>query len=201
MGKKKKKIPITIRGLYKLSLSESRRINKCEEYVTLTNSETAKNHSAPFGLGRFATMNSLSPWPSGNYTPFISQLVVPDGTSNTLAISELITPRTGGSWRGILGRPISWCGSGFTTRYLPNDKRDYPCRICPSGGIGVKDWSCTARDSNPGCTIQIITARSRHSGGVNASLLDGSVRFVSQTINIDVWHGASTSEGGETTSW
>jgi prepilin-type processing-associated H-X9-DG protein len=168
--------------------------------VTLTNGDVAKNLSAPFGLGRFSTMNSSSPWPSGTFTPFISPLVVGDGTSNTLAVSELITPLTGGTWRGMLGRPISWGGSGFTTRYTPNDKRDYLCRPCPSGGIGVDGYNCTARDNSAACTIAIFTVRSRHPNGVNVSLLDGSVRFIENSISLDVWRSISTSEGGETAS-
>ncbi|MDR1271269.1 MAG: DUF1559 domain-containing protein [Planctomycetaceae bacterium] len=166
--------------------------------VTLTNGDIAKNLSAPFGLGYFSTINSLSPWPSGTFTPFISPLVIGDGTSNTLAVSELITPLAGGSWRGMLGRTISWGGSGFTTRYTPNDKRDYLCRPCPSGGIGVDGYNCTARDNSAACTIAIFTVRSRHPNGVNTSLLDGSVRFIENSISLDVWRSISTSEGGET---
>src|SRR5262249_33278379 len=40
-------------------------------------------------------------------------------------------------------------------------------------------------------------ARSRHSGGVNLALCDGSVRFVSDTIALSVWRGLATRAGGE----
>ena len=43
----------------------------------------------------------------------------------------------------------------------------------------------------------IQAARSRHTDGVNVVLGDGSVRFVSQSINIDVWRAMSTIAGGE----
>ena len=43
-------------------------------------------------------------------------------------------------------------------------------------------------------------ARSDHSGGVNASMLDGSVRFVSNTIDLETWRAMSTGDGGETES-
>jgi len=47
---------------------------------------------------------------------------------------------------------------------------------------------------------QIITARSRHAGGVNLVLGDGSVRFVSDTIDVTIWRALSTAKGGEATS-
>jgi prepilin-type processing-associated H-X9-DG protein len=43
-----------------------------------------------------------------------------------------------------------------------------------------------------------LAARSRHPGGVNVALCDGSVRFISDTIVIATWRALSTSQGGET---
>lgn len=42
-----------------------------------------------------------------------------------------------------------------------------------------------------------IAARSRHPGGVNVALCDGSVRFVSETIEIEIWRGLGSRNGGE----
>ncbi len=39
-----------------------------------------------------------------------------------------------------------------------------------------------------------------NAGGVNASMLDGSVRFVSNTIDLETWRAMSTGDGGETES-
>jgi Protein of unknown function (DUF1559). len=41
------------------------------------------------------------------------------------------------------------------------------------------------------------TARSRHPGGVNAAAADGSVHFISDNIDADVWQGLATRSGGE----
>ena len=38
---------------------------------------------------------------------------------------------------------------------------------------------------------------SRHTGGINVAMFDGSVRFISQTIDLDVWKAALTISGGE----
>jgi prepilin-type N-terminal cleavage/methylation domain-containing protein/prepilin-type processing-associated H-X9-DG protein len=41
------------------------------------------------------------------------------------------------------------------------------------------------------------TARSRHPGGVNLLLADGSVRFVKSTVNLTPWRALGTCNGGE----
>lgn len=42
-----------------------------------------------------------------------------------------------------------------------------------------------------------VAARSRHSGGVNVLTLDGSVRFVSNTIDLQVWRALASISGHE----
>jgi prepilin-type N-terminal cleavage/methylation domain-containing protein/prepilin-type processing-associated H-X9-DG protein len=46
----------------------------------------------------------------------------------------------------------------------------------------------------------IISARSQHTGGVNASMGDGSVKFVSDGIDVVVWRAAGTRANGEVVS-
>ncbi len=41
------------------------------------------------------------------------------------------------------------------------------------------------------------TARSRHPGGVNVALVDGSVHFVSETIDLDTWRALGSRNSGE----
>ncbi len=43
----------------------------------------------------------------------------------------------------------------------------------------------------------IISARSQHTGGVNASMGDGSVRFVTESIDLLIWRAVGTRAGGE----
>ncbi len=40
-------------------------------------------------------------------------------------------------------------------------------------------------------------SRSRHSGGVNVALCDGSVRFVGNSIDLATWTALSSQAGGE----
>ena len=42
-----------------------------------------------------------------------------------------------------------------------------------------------------------LSARSAHPGGVNVLLMDGSVRFISQTIRVGIWRALSTRSGHE----
>jgi len=42
-----------------------------------------------------------------------------------------------------------------------------------------------------------LTARSRHAGGVNVLLGDGSVRFASNNISLATWRALSSPQGGE----
>ncbi|MBQ1864315.1 MAG: DUF1559 domain-containing protein, partial [Thermoguttaceae bacterium] len=43
-----------------------------------------------------------------------------------------------------------------------------------------------------------FAARSAHSGGVNALMGDGAVRFVSNTVDLGAWRAMATIGGGET---
>ena len=41
------------------------------------------------------------------------------------------------------------------------------------------------------------SARSRHTGGVNAALCDGSVRFVRDAVDLATWQAVASANGGE----
>jgi len=126
-----------------------------------------------------------------------------DGTSNTLLMSEIVKPSQGdGYWSGYLGKPFNVGGGGFTAYYTPNSTNsDIACRNCPNIPIqGLPSYTCeaSAGPNHSDCWKQVFSARSRHTGGVQAVLCDGSVRFVSENINLATWQGASTSGGSET---
>jgi prepilin-type processing-associated H-X9-DG protein len=46
----------------------------------------------------------------------------------------------------------------------------------------------------------MITARSRHPGGVNVVLADGSVRFIRDSVNANAWWAIGSKAGGEVVS-
>ena len=76
----------------------------------------------------------------------------------------------------------------FNTIRAPNDKR-YDCRGgLPHSNRTAATWSLLSQN---------ITARSKHSGGVNALFCDGHVGFVKDSINVPVWQALGSRNGGE----
>jgi len=68
--------------------------------------------------------------------------------------------------------------------------------------VAPPNWrsiDCGTRSAIPDAPGEhaIISARSLHTGGVNASMGDGSVRFVSSSIDLIVWRAQGTRDGGE----
>jgi prepilin-type processing-associated H-X9-DG protein len=43
-------------------------------------------------------------------------------------------------------------------------------------------------------------ARSRHPGGLNATMCDGSVKFIKNSIALPIWRALSTTQGNEVVS-
>ena len=89
--------------------------------------------------------------------------------------------------------------SGFTTVFTPNSF----VRFEDDDGL-VYDIDVNTRKEGGSATqpsYAAITARSYHPGGVNASLLDGSVHFVTNDIERVVWRALSTRDGSEIVSF
>jgi prepilin-type N-terminal cleavage/methylation domain-containing protein/prepilin-type processing-associated H-X9-DG protein len=114
-----------------------------------------------------------------------------DGTSNTMMGSEVNQGQGGSDYRGF-----TWWGgaAGFTAYGLPNSSSPdvMTGAGCTPGGVNAP---CTTTSTASLPRMQI--ARSRHTNGVNVSMCDGSVRFVSNNISLATWRAASTSQGGE----
>jgi prepilin-type N-terminal cleavage/methylation domain-containing protein/prepilin-type processing-associated H-X9-DG protein len=118
--------------------------------------------------------------------------LIRDGTSNTLMLSEVIQ----GQRRDLRGCTWWGTGSGFVTSLRPNDS-------APDLSWANADW-CDPNPPNPPCSfrtaVYVFGARSRHPGGVNVVLCDGSTRFVADAIAPAVWQALSTTQGGEPAS-
>jgi prepilin-type N-terminal cleavage/methylation domain-containing protein/prepilin-type processing-associated H-X9-DG protein len=81
--------------------------------------------------------------------------------------------------------------SMYNHRRPPNDKRP-DCR----GGIPHSDKS----DPNWNYLSLNVTSRSRHAGGANSLFGDGHVQFIKDSINVTVWQGLGSRNGGEVIS-
>lgn len=82
--------------------------------------------------------------------------------------------------------------TGFTTVFTPNTKVE-----ATNGGTTYDVDFVSATESNLGDTYAAVTARSFHPGGVNALMMDGSVRFVANSISQATWRALGTRAGGE----
>jgi prepilin-type N-terminal cleavage/methylation domain-containing protein/prepilin-type processing-associated H-X9-DG protein len=148
---------------------------------------------------------------------------ITDGTSNTLGMSEgkTFTPvfRDGGSpatvgvpipatpaavvaYGGTLkvgGGHVEWVDarsyeSCFTTTFAPNTV------VAFTSGGQTYDVDFTSQREGKSVTLPtytVSTARSYHSNGVNALFMDGSVRFVANSIPQSTWQALGTRAGGE----
>ncbi len=98
-----------------------------------------------------------------------------DGTSNTLAIGEV--------YDGHLGNNSNiWSVGSRHTHTLRTTQN--PINSAPGTGI-------LYNSANNGAFM------SRHTGGANFALADGSVRFITQNVDITQYRAASTIRGGE----
>ena len=117
---------------------------------------------------------------------------VTDGTSNTLMLSEiLIVPDT--NTNDLRGRYCnSWYGnSWFSTLHVPNTT---VADVVGYQGISTT-WAPSSLTTNtPNANL---SARSMHTGGVNAALGDGSIRFITNSVNALLYLNAGTRAGGE----
>jgi len=85
--------------------------------------------------------------------------------------------------------------TGFTTVFTPNSK------VALSDGATIYDVDLVlATEPNPGDTYAAVTSRSYHAGGVNTLLMDGSVHFVGNSIDLNAWRAFGTRAGSEVAS-
>ena len=84
--------------------------------------------------------------------------------------------------------------SGFTTAWTPNRKIIRP--TLP----GLSQDLTGQREARGGPTYAAVTSRSYHPGGVHTLFVDGSVRFIKETIQGSTWRALGTISGGEVIS-
>jgi prepilin-type N-terminal cleavage/methylation domain-containing protein len=135
---------------------------------------------------------------------------ITDGTSNTVAVDELRGGLNERDLRGCWAMPGLGAGTAamFNDASGPNSKEpqsDDMENCAVAGLLGVPPMGCFDSTS----TGQ-MTARSLHTGGIQALLADGSVRFISENIDFSrnpngcgpmdqrgVWQKIHTRNGGE----
>ena len=122
---------------------------------------------------------------------------ITDGTSNTLLVAEVIGGTATGDVRGAWAYPtgVIISNSSATSNLATYNPR---IRLRPNGNAlddRFKDrparCSASNTDRNLRCTAEgdnaFMTSRSKHTGGVQVCLADGSGRFISENIDLGIW--------------
>lgn len=113
-----------------------------------------------------------------------------DGTSHTLMMSEALKAWSNedNDWRGDIQNDQG--NFRFQTRVTPNTS--VPDIIKSAWFRQRVDPSMPAAPGNQ----QVYAARSRHPGGVNASMCDASVQFIAEDIDLQSWKEMGSMNGG-----
>jgi prepilin-type N-terminal cleavage/methylation domain-containing protein/prepilin-type processing-associated H-X9-DG protein len=148
--------------------------------------------------GAFAVRSTSGVNPLPIYRP-IKLKDITDGTSSTVMFSEGIVPLVPG-WGGALGETIygNMGGTLFSTYTTPNSSvPDEPTGPCPRD-VNDAEYPapCVSKSLNPwggpAGAGAFAAARSAHPGGVNVSMVDGSITFISNDVDTDVWRASGT---------
>ncbi len=111
---------------------------------------------------------------------------------SNLSICNSIPTTTASAYSSLAG--AYWAFTmAYTTEntsfFCYNPPNNLSCSIAGGAPEGDQNWAGSAA---------IITATSNHSGGVNVSFADGSVKFIKNSINPATWFCAGSKAGGET---
>ena len=126
---------------------------------------------------------------------------ITDGLSNTMLISEVVQ----GQGKDLRGRVVGYSGgANFTTWNTPNSP--LPDILASAAYCDLAEPlnpPCTALGAtggNPPFNPRLNSSRSRHPGGVNSLLADGSVHLHNDDVELQVWRALSTTAGDEVVS-
>jgi prepilin-type processing-associated H-X9-DG protein len=93
-------------------------------------------------------------------------------------------------------RGFSWWGDAATFESYSTPNSSFP-------DVLFSPLYCINRSPNPPCTVattalpEMYAARSRHPGGVNVAMVDGSVHFTKDSVDLRAWRAMSTAAGSE----
>jgi len=185
------------------------------------------NDSYAFCVGDSGNANLSNPRGVFGYNSSVNIAAITDGTSNTILMAERTFPIATNDigWVAIIsGATVpNDCRSNFNTatrQYTATTLRDFGGDRWADGGVGVQGFNTVLPPNSPSCSVVshegqngLYSAGSKHVGGVQVLMGDGSVRFISQNINtgnlgIDslsvsgmspygVWGALGSKSGGE----
>jgi prepilin-type N-terminal cleavage/methylation domain-containing protein/prepilin-type processing-associated H-X9-DG protein len=189
---------------------------------------TAGWHSYPNNIGTYyRNYNGVLDGPayimsSPQTGPTITLAQVPDGASNTVIFAEWVRGMNSSPTDGL--HQVYWSTMANPNKATALAVIAAACQASTtffsSGGVvwdhKGSDWltaassyshimtpnrkACLFDQDGLSSTTTHIGASSYHSGGVNVSFLDGSVKFIKESINPLTWWAIATKDGGEVVS-
>src|SRR5262249_6488249 len=132
--------------------------------------------------------NSPDPRRNLNYTPsgIIDPLVVPSVDAFVAVRDGLANPRNWQPWS--LYKGLTWSYTEAWERHVYAHL--FPPNVPPINTYYSDTFRCQEGDS-------AMNPTSNHPGGVNVSFMDGSVHFIKNSINLQVWWFMGTRGRGE----
>jgi prepilin-type N-terminal cleavage/methylation domain-containing protein/prepilin-type processing-associated H-X9-DG protein len=166
---------------------------------------------------------------AANFGPTVTLATIVDGTSNTAIFSEYIrgmnNPNTDGAFQiykdttdstanpaplnqlvtDCLGVPTVAMGNALATSDQYQKGADWLNQNCGKGGgyshiMPPNTRACYFSSTNASKTYTMVGASSNHPGGVNVGFLDGTVRFIKNSVSRPTWWAIATRAGGEVIS-
>lgn len=153
-----------------------------------TNIGKGNVNGATFSPGPFDFSDKVE----GKATPFADVL---DGLSNTMMMGEIRVGVTSPDYRGL----VQYGMSPFVTGNLPPNTPI--ADLVPSGQcVSTPEMPCSIAANGTTTTpyTHQLSMRSRHAGGAHLVLCDGSVKFLSENVDVNAVRSLSTMNGGET---
>jgi prepilin-type N-terminal cleavage/methylation domain-containing protein/prepilin-type processing-associated H-X9-DG protein len=172
------------------------------------------NYAANYGNTAMTTVSTWATSPATTYNgftyagaPFIDAYNgavrladILDGQSNTIFMAEVVQGQDNPSNASAvdLRGYIHWGGASvFESSLLPNTTRP---DLMQGSRYCVYPYMANPPCAASGGNYYVYASRSRHRGGVNVVMGDGSVRFIQNSVNPQTWMALSTTKGQEVIS-
>ena len=138
----------------------------------------------------FAEVKAFNPYLRDGGSPSAQDAAIPLTPADIVAFGGNFKTNSGHTeW--VDGRAHQ---TGFTTTLPPNTRVAYQ----NSGQTYDVDFNSSREGKTiDQITYAVVTSRGYHPGGVQASMADGSTRFVDDAIDSIVWQALSTRDGRE----
>ncbi|MFM1903654.1 MAG: hypothetical protein RLZZ440_1554 [Planctomycetota bacterium] len=144
-------------------------------------------------------MDSLASWDGIANGPlyrnsFLRVSRITDGMSKTVFLGEHSAALSEKSWAGVVPGAASHPTPLFASRVGSEPDRAATLVLVHSGPA-ESELDVIHPPNDP--VAHVCQMYAEHTGGANVSLGDGSVRFVAETINHDIWAALCSRDGGE----